>query len=83
MWAAKHCSILFSSILHTRDPEYFMLKQCLENIGEGLLHACISSIILNLNSVYKINDIVVKPIPAYIWLYVLKDLKYNELEIAS
>jgi hypothetical protein len=23
--------------------EYFMLKQCLENIGEGLLHACISS----------------------------------------
>jgi hypothetical protein len=22
--------------------EYFMLKQCLENIGEGLLHACIS-----------------------------------------
>jgi hypothetical protein len=25
-------------------PEYFMLIQCLENIGEGLLHACISSI---------------------------------------
>ena len=24
-----------------------MLKQCLENIGEGLLHACISSIIVN------------------------------------
>ena len=24
-----------------------MLKQCLENIGEGLLHACISSIFLN------------------------------------
>jgi hypothetical protein len=23
--------------------EYFMLKQCLENIGEGLLHAFISS----------------------------------------
>jgi hypothetical protein len=23
--------------------EYFMLKQCLENIGEGSLHACISS----------------------------------------
>jgi hypothetical protein len=23
-----------------------MLKQCLENIGEGLLHACISSILL-------------------------------------
>jgi hypothetical protein len=23
--------------------EYFMLIQCLENIGEGLLHACISS----------------------------------------
>ena len=26
-----------------RNYEYFMLKQCLENIGEGLLHACISS----------------------------------------
>jgi hypothetical protein len=25
--------------------EYFMLKQCLENIGEGLLHAGISSIL--------------------------------------
>jgi hypothetical protein len=24
--------------------EYFMLIQCLENIGEGLLHACISSL---------------------------------------
>ena len=24
-----------------------MLKQCLENIGERLLHACISSIIIN------------------------------------
>jgi hypothetical protein len=23
--------------------EYFMLKKCLENIGEGLLHACISN----------------------------------------
>ena len=28
----------------TSTYEYFMLKQqCLENIGEGLLHACISS----------------------------------------
>jgi hypothetical protein len=27
-----------------RNYEYFRLKQCLENIGEGLLHACISSI---------------------------------------
>jgi hypothetical protein len=26
-----------------RNYEYFILKQCLENIGEGLLHACISS----------------------------------------
>ena len=26
-----------------RNYEYFMLKRCLENIGEGLLHACISS----------------------------------------
>jgi hypothetical protein len=23
--------------------EYFILKQCLENVGVGLLHACISS----------------------------------------
>ena len=23
--------------------DYFMLKQCLENVGDGLLHACISS----------------------------------------
>jgi hypothetical protein len=27
-----------------RIYEYFMLKQCLENIGEGLLHAGISSL---------------------------------------
>jgi hypothetical protein len=27
-----------------RNYEYFMLKQCLKNIGEGLLHACISSL---------------------------------------
>jgi hypothetical protein len=25
--------------------EYFMLIECLENVGEGLLHACISSYI--------------------------------------
>jgi hypothetical protein len=28
---------------------YFMLNQCLENIGEGLLHACISTNFLVLN----------------------------------
>jgi hypothetical protein len=29
--------------ISAHEYENFMLKQCLENIGEGLLHACISS----------------------------------------
>jgi hypothetical protein len=29
-----------------RNYEYFMLKECLENIGYGLLHACISRILV-------------------------------------
>jgi hypothetical protein len=31
--------------------EYFMLKQCLENIDEGSLHACISSNTYNVTGV--------------------------------
>ena len=34
-----------------RNYEYFMLKQCLENIGEGLLHACISSYSIHVQEV--------------------------------
>ena len=33
----------FSVGVVTNTSCLFMLKQCLENIGEGLLHACISS----------------------------------------
>jgi hypothetical protein len=36
-WATRAC------VQCWRNYEEFMLKQCLENIGEGLLHACISS----------------------------------------
>ena len=36
---------------------YFMLNQCLENMGEGLLHACISSLY------YKRVEIFVEHIP--------------------
>jgi hypothetical protein len=34
-----------------------MMKQCLENIGKGLLHACISSIyyIIKKSYIYKNN----------------------------
>jgi hypothetical protein len=31
-------------------PNHFMLIRCLENIGEGLLHAPISSLLYNANS---------------------------------
>ena len=37
------CNASLRSVL-SYNYEYFMLKQCLENIGEGLLHACISSL---------------------------------------
>jgi hypothetical protein len=49
-WATRAC------VQCWRNYEYFMLKQCLENIGEGLLHACISSNELNsiVNTIYKI-----------------------------
>jgi hypothetical protein len=30
-------------VQYWRNNEYFMLKHCLRNIGEGLLHARISS----------------------------------------
>jgi hypothetical protein len=36
----------FSVVQCWHNYEYFMLKQCLENIGEVLLHACISSKIM-------------------------------------
>jgi hypothetical protein len=32
-----------------------MLKQCLQNIGEGLLHACISSMYLKIGLYSAIN----------------------------
>ena len=34
-----------------------MLKQCLENIGAGLLHACISSIIIS-DEIFQLSHII-------------------------
>ena len=38
--------------------QYFMLNQCLENMGEGLLHACISS---NRYSNKRLKQIDIEP----------------------
>jgi hypothetical protein len=45
MLSWQHLNASLRSVLAI--PEYFMLIQCLENIGEGLLRACISSIGIN------------------------------------
>jgi hypothetical protein len=46
-WATRAC------VQCWRNYEYVMLRQCLENIiGEGLLHACISSILYNKTLIY-------------------------------
>ena len=41
-WRDKTVVVLRACAQCWPNYEYFMLKQCLENIGEGLLHACIS-----------------------------------------